>query len=205
MGEVVAFHRRSALTVTLTSLIVVTTVLRAQPCAPPIADGSGTGEVARIPAFLDAWKLKYPTSTLPDRMDTLTGRDCNVCHHPPNLNTPGNCYRDDLSILIQQGLTIEQAITQLDTEDSDGDGFSNGEEATRRRPEAGEIGYNPGLIGETGTDPCGDDPNEVVTGVPETPSSIPATSGWGLLCLVLSVLVVGTARLRSRHVVSAQR
>ena len=46
--------------------------------------------------------------------------------------------------------------SDLDTEDSDGDGVPNGEEATRPRDDLPdeEVGYNMGLVGSTGVDPC---------------------------------------------------
>ncbi len=178
--------------------LLAVTVARAQPCSP----GSMTGEPsadARIPSFLTAWVAKYPTSTLPARMDALTGRTCNVCHSPPNLNTHGNCYRDDISALTGLGMAIEQALDQLDGEDSDGDGVSNGDEIRAARPEAGEVGYNPGLIGDFGTDPCGNDPDAPVTNMSETPaSSVPAISDWGVVVLALSLLTAASLLLRRR-------
>jgi hypothetical protein len=147
---------------------------------------------------LSAWETKYPTSTLPDRMQAQTGSACFVCHHPPSFNTAGNCYRDGLTTLLGQGMAIEQAIDQLDGQDSDGDGFNNGYEATLPRPEAGEVGYNMGLVGATGTDPCGSNPSEVVTGVPETPpvDQVPAFSFWGFVVLAGTVLGGGVLIFR---------
>ncbi len=142
----------------------------------------------------DAWVLQYPNSTLPARMEGLTGSSCNVCHHA-GPGTQGNCYRGDLSDLVAQGVAPADAIDQLDTVDSDGDGVPNGVEImTPRGGEPGQVGYNPGLIGDTGTDPCGADPDEVVTGVPETPppQEIPAVSEWGLVVMALLALTVGT-------------
>ena len=121
--------------------------------------------------FLDAWVLEYPASTLPARMLALTGMSCNVCHHA-GPGVQGNCYRETLAAYVVQGSSMEEAIALADTDDSDLDGVPNGVEImTAREGEPGQIGYNPGLVGDTGTDPCGDPPNEVVTGVPETPAS----------------------------------
>ncbi len=64
-------------------------------------------------------------------------------------------------------MSITEAIDNLDVADSDSDGYPNGQEAVTPRPD-GEVGYNMGLVGDLGTDPCADDPTEVVTGVPET-------------------------------------
>ena len=176
-------------------------MVRAQPCVAPATLGDN-GQAALVPSFLDAWITKYPTSTLPARMSAQTGRDCNVCHHPPNLNTPGNCYRDALAELINLGVGIDDAINQLDSQDSDGDGVSNGEEALAARPEAGEVGYNPGLIGDLGTDPCGTNPATAVTGVSETPAGalVPATSFWGMAGLTLLLLIGVSLVLRSRAI-----
>lgn len=120
--------------------------------------------------FLDAWLVKYPASTLPARMLALTGTACNVCHHA-GPGTQGNCYRETLADFVSQGSSMEEAIDLADTEDSDLDGVPNGVEImTPREGEPEEFGYNPGLVGDTGTDPCGVNPDQVVTGVPETPA-----------------------------------
>ena len=78
--------------------------------------------------YLTLWESKYPTSTIPDRMNVLTGSQCNTCHHPPTRSTPGTCYRDDMEALLDGGASITEALDILDTEDSDGDGVTNGEE-----------------------------------------------------------------------------
>lgn len=173
--------------------------VQAQQCSPAAKGGDGSAQLL-VPSFLDAWIAKYPTSTLPARMDTLTGRDCNVCHHPPSLNTPGNCYRSDLAELLLGGMTIQDALNQLDAVDSDGDGVSNGAEAVAARPEAGEYGYSPGLVGEQGTDPCGTNPSQAVTGMLETPppAPVPAVSDWGVIALVLLLLISASLLLRRK-------
>lgn len=148
--------------------------------------------------IMQAWEAKYPTSTLPARMQATTGNTCYLCHHPPSFDLPGNCYREDLSTLIAGGATDAEAIDQLDLVDSDGDGVANGEEATTvREDQPSEVGYNMGLVGPTGTDPCSMNPAEAVTNQLETPpQAIPAASEWGLVVMALLLLVVGTLRLR---------
>ena len=152
------------------------------------------------PPYLEQWKTQYPTSTLPARMQSLTGADCHVCHHPPSRPLPGNCYRADIIALRSLGRTAAEAIAELDGEDSDNDGVPNGVEAIAPRVgQPGEFGYNPGLIGATGTDPCSQDPADVVTGELETPPpppSIPATSEWGQLLIALALLTAGSLVLR---------
>ena len=152
-----------------------------------------------IPDYLTAWQNKYPTSTLPARMQAVADTQCHVCHHPPTRDVLGNCYRMDLKALLDGGATIEDAIDQLDTEDSDGDGVSNGEEATTPRvDQPGEVGYNMGLVGPTGVDPC----SPLNFGIPVTneletpPLVIPAVSAWGMTALTLLVLVVGSLMFR---------
>ena len=159
----------------------------------------GSAALARDTYLID-WQNRYPTSTLPDRMAVLTGRDCNICHHPPSLNSPGNCYRDDLFDLLLAGRTITAAIDELDAVDSDGDGSPNGEEATMPHANLpGEIGYNMGLVGSLGSDPCATDPNATVTGVLETPPPIvPTASQWGVAIMALMLLTAGTSALRRR-------
>lgn len=141
---------------TVLALAVVLSVL-----LPAIADAR--------PAYLAAWEARYPDSTIPTRMAAQTGSSCNTCHHPPARSLPGTCYREDIKTLILGGATIEQALTALENEDSDLDGVTNIVEINYVRSDLpGEVGFHPGLIGETGTDPCGNDPGEVVTGQRET-------------------------------------
>ncbi|MFQ5592182.1 MAG: hypothetical protein ACE5HE_13545 [Phycisphaerae bacterium] len=160
-----------------------------------------SSQVSATPQFDTPWADKYPTSTLPARMQAQTGTSCNVCHHA-GPGTQGNCYRDDLAVLLGQGLTIQDAIDQLDLVDSDGDGVPNGEEATTpRADDPAEVGYNPGLVGETGTDPCGSDPSIPVTGVWETPpqTPVPTMSQWGSAIMSLLLVTVGSLVMRSRR------
>lgn len=151
--------------------------------------------VQAFPPYLAAWQAKYTTSTLDERMTVLTGTNCNTCHHPPNRGDFGNCYRGDISVLLGLGRSITQALDELDAVDSDGDGVPNGVEITTpRADQPGQVGYSMGLIGATGTDPCAADPDEVVTGQPETPPvvAIPTVSEWGVVITVLLMLCSGT-------------
>ncbi len=155
-----------------------------------------------FPMFESAWQAKYPDSTLLDRMDDLTDSSCSVCHSPAGIEEPGNCYREDLATLIGQGFTVATAIEQLDAEDSDGDGFTNGEEAAAPRPgEPGEFGYNMGVVGDVGIDPCGIDPGEQVTGVPETPPAqeVATASGWRAAWMALVMLSAGGGVILQRR------
>ena len=152
-----------------------------------------------IPNYLTAWEAKYPTSTLPARMQATTGSSCHVCHHPPTRDIAGNCYREDLITLLNGGATITEALDQLDAADSDNDGVSNGVEATTARDDQpGEVGYNMGLVGATGTDPCSLEPGVAISGELETPTGpVPAVSTWGMGIMTLLLLVTGTVALRS--------
>lgn len=128
-------------------------------------------------SYLTAWKTKYASgglanSTLPTRIQAETGSQCTLCHAPTGVSDLGNCYKNALEARIQAGRTIAQALVDIDGLDSDGDGVSNHDEILKPRTDiAGAIGYDPGLIGPTGTDPCGLSPNTPVTGVPETPTA----------------------------------
>ncbi len=155
---------------------------------------------AKIEYFI-AWVEKYPTSTLGSRMQDLTGASCNICHHPPTRGDVGTCYREDIRVLLDGGATIQEALDQLDGEDSDGDGVPNGVEILKPRLEnPAEIGYHPGLIGATGTDPCGDAPGDAVTGMLETPQAdVPAVSEWGLLAMGMLLMSVATAMIHKRR------
>lgn len=156
--------------------------------------------VSALPEYLSAFGAKYPTSTLPSRMDATTGLSCYVCHHPPSFSNGGNCYREAIKALDPNPANIASILDQLDGEDSDGDGISNGEEILMARlGSPDEVGYNPGLVGETGTDPCAANAGEVVTGQRETPlTNVPTVSAWGLVALTL-LLVTGATIVLSRH------
>lgn len=160
---------------------------------------AGCGAAAQaFPPYLNAWENRYPTSTLADRMEALTGSRCDVCHVPPTSSSPGNCYRADLMSLI--GLPIDQRIDMLDGQDSDRDGVPNGIEATTPRADLpSEVGYNMGLVGPEGTDPCGDDPRLPVTGMPETPDfDVPVASTWSLALMSVAFLGAGVLVARRR-------
>jgi len=128
------------------------------------------------PPYLDEWKLKYPDSTLPQRMEDRFGLECMVCHNPVSFSTSGNCYREDIRDLLFDGHTILEALDIADGLDSDGDGVTNGEEILMPHADLpGEVGYNAGLSGCFGFDECGVDPTTPWTGVSETPgvSAVP--------------------------------
>ncbi|MBW7906345.1 MAG: hypothetical protein LC135_04305 [Phycisphaerae bacterium] len=125
---------------------------------------------AGFPFYLETWISVYPSSTLPARMLAQAGSQCRVCHQPPDFGAIGNCYREDIKTLLGKGLTIQEAILALETVDSDGDGVSNRDEFLSPHVDfPGEIGYNAGLVGPLGVGPCGDHPEDPVSGVLETP------------------------------------
>ncbi len=157
-----------------------------------------------IPAFLPAWESQYPDSTLPARMTATTGSACNICHNPAAFGAPGNCYREDMIFSLQGGVDIATALDELDGVDSDLDGVANGVEINTPHADLpGDVGYNPGLVGELGTDPCSDLPDEIITGAAETPrGSIPTVSEWGLITMTLLLLTIGTAVFRKRYAIT---
>jgi hypothetical protein len=170
---------------------------------------AAAGSVAQaFPLFLTELQAKYPTSTVDERMAALTGFNCNTCHHPPSRSDLGNCYRADIITLLGMGRTITQALDELDAVDSDGDGISNGEEITMpRADQPGQIGYSPGLIGATGTDPCATNTSEVVSGQRETPVvvPVPTVGEWGLAVMSLALLAAGSVALRRTKLVVTPR
>jgi cytochrome c5 len=138
--------------------------------ASAIAGLTAARPAAASPTIMTAWAGAYPSSTLPARMSAATGSSCNLCHHPPARNTPGNCYRSALAARIALGRTEAEAIADIGAEDSDGDGVSNHDEILAARTDLpGHVGYNPGLIGATGTDPCSLEPIKAVSSALETP------------------------------------
>jgi hypothetical protein len=109
------------------------------------------------PEYVTAFRNAYPSSTLLTRMASEAGQNCYVCHHPngSSYSKSGNCYRMALKARLDAGRSIAQAIADIDGDDSDGDGVSNHDEILCVRTDmAGHIGYSPGLVGPTGTDPC---------------------------------------------------
>jgi hypothetical protein len=142
---------------------------------------SATGGGARLearPPYGDAFAARYPTSTLPADADEFIGASCGVCHVPADFMGVGNCYRRDLkNLMFLQGLTIDEALAAAETLDSDGDGVNNLAEILFPR-EGGRVGYNPGLVGPTGTDPCSPDPALAVSGRLETPSGSVCTRDY---------------------------
>lgn len=162
---------------------------------------AATAPTLAIPSFLPAWQSRYPDSTLAARMTATTGSQCHVCHNPAAFGAFGNCYREDLALALQGGVDIATAIDELDGVDSDLDGFANGVEINMPHADlAEEVGYSPGLVGELGTDPCADSPDEIVTGVAETPLGlVPTVSEWGLVVMTLLLLTCGTLASRNRY------
>ncbi len=135
-----------------------------------IGVGASAGVALAHPPYLTAWTTRYPTSTLPARMTSVNGSACYICHQPSSVSNAGNCYKNALRDSINAGNTIEQALAAVEGLDSDGDGVPNGVEILAPRADLpGQIGYNPGLVGATGTDPCGASPTQPVTNQLETP------------------------------------
>lgn len=129
--------------------------------AAPRAAGHGS--------YVSAFKTKYPSTTLDTRLS------CTICHTSGPYSSAVNCYKKDLANL-GSGLSIATRLNMLDAVDSDSDGVPNGVEAVAARA-GGGVGYSPGLIGPTGTDPCGSNPNTAVSNALETP---PDTDGDGV-------------------------
>ena len=126
-----------------------------------------------------AFANKYPGSTLLARTQAAQGSSCYACHQPPNTSANGNCYKEALTIRINAGRSAAQALADVEALDSDGDGFSNKDEILLARTDmAGQVGYNPGLIGATGTDPCAANTTVGVTGQLETPPPAPCRADF---------------------------
>jgi hypothetical protein len=139
------------------------------------------------PSYLTAFQTRYPSSTLPTRMTAATGSACYLCHHPSDTANPGNCYKDSLTVRLNAGRTIAQALQDVETLDSDADGVNNITEILAVRADLpGEVGYSPGLIGPTGTDPCG--AAGPVSNQLETPASCYANCDHSTTPPVLNVL-----------------
>lgn len=130
------------------------------------------------PDYLQAFKDRYPSSTLPEDMEFTLGVQCYVCHNPSQFFGDLNCYRRDIIQRLRAGRTIHQALADIETTDSDSDGVNNlSEILTPRFDGAGwgapfpRIGFNPGLVGQTGADPCYSDPAQPQSFRPETPGT----------------------------------
>lgn len=107
------------------------------------------------PQVRDAFRARYPSSTLLTRTAAAYGDECYMCHQPTNTSRTGNCYRMALRARINAGRTRDQALADVELLDSDGDGVNNITEILMVRTDGvAGVGYNPGLVGATGTDPC---------------------------------------------------
>jgi hypothetical protein len=148
----------------LCSLAVIGSACAAVIVAPNLAPA--------FPTYLNAFREKYPTSTLPEQATATMGRACYVCHHPTSNSNEGNCYRLDIRARLNSAPfpSIEDVLAEVELLDSDGDGFSNLSEILFPRADLpGEVGYNPGLVGQFGFDPCFD-PTTPLTGRQESPN-----------------------------------
>lgn len=126
---------------------------------------------AALPDYYDAWVKRYPTSTIPQRMQAAAGSVCYTCHTPPSVSEEGTCYRIDLRSRLHQGQTIEQALAAVEWLDSDNDGVPNLVEILAARTDLpGQVGYHPGLVGPTGVSPCSSTPMVPVSNQNETPA-----------------------------------
>jgi len=129
----------------------------------------GVSTVWAHSGYMTPFNTRYSASTLSARMAAATGSNCNVCHHPTDRADSGNCYKDAIANRINAGRTIAQALADVEALDSDNDGVNNVTEIMMARTDlpGTQVGYSPGLIGATGTDPCGAAGN--VTSQRETP------------------------------------
>ncbi len=173
--------------------------LTAQVLVCAVVTGYFCSQANAFPQYLTAFEAKYPSSTLPARMTASPiGENCGVCHHSPTKSDLGNCYREDI-IAALATMTIEQALDSLDGVDSDGDGAPNGMEITAVRSDLpGEVGYSPGRVGPTGTDPCLGAGTPLPTGQLETPPPVPTVSTWGLVVFTLSIMVAASVLMQVR-------
>ncbi len=141
--------------------------------------GAASAPAVATSGLRSAFAARYPSSTLLVRTQAAVGSQCYACHQPPNTSEQGNCYKDALTARLEAGRTNAQAIADVELLDSDGDGISNLDEIMAARADMpDQIGYNPGLIGDTGTDPCATDPTTPVTGQPETPPPVGCTADF---------------------------
>jgi hypothetical protein len=133
------------------------------------------------PDYLQAFSDRYDTrSTLVNDTAIATGSACFVCHNSNAFFGDWNCYRHDLILRLRAGRTIQEALADIESFDSDSDGVNNFDEITRARPPVAgqpqQTGYNPGLIGPMGVDPCyTNGPTLSVTGRLETPPAVVVT------------------------------
>jgi hypothetical protein len=144
-------------------------------CVGVAAAGAVLGTVQQrasaFPFYYNAWVARYPTSTIPSRMNTVLGVVCYTCHLPPSTSEEGTCYRLDIRARLNIGMSIEDALAAVEWLDSDSDGVPNVVEIlTPRSDLPGEVGYHAGLAGPTGLSPCGPTPTVPVTNQNETPS-----------------------------------
>lgn len=131
--------------------------------------GGAARDASAFPSYLDAWQARYPTSTIPARLEAGGGARCYTCHNPTTFGTEGTAYRLAIRARLIAGRTIQQALADIEQDDSDGDGVRNLDEILRPRTDLpGQIGFHPGLVGNGGFDLL-INPNQAITGVLESP------------------------------------
>lgn len=151
--------------------------------------GAVSTSASANPDYLAAFRGTYPTCTIPDELNIVSAA-CYTCHNSNAFFGDWNCYRRDLISRLRAGRSITEAIRDIETWDSDGDGTDNLTEILYPRP-GGLVGYNPGLVGPQGTDPCltlafDDVPGSTlpVTGRLETPPPLTGACCIGGVCAV---------------------
>lgn len=157
-----------------------------------------TASTRANPTYLAEFRAAYPfpRSSLTYDIETATGSACFTCHNSNAFLGDWNCYRRDLIARLRLGRTIREAISDIEFVDSDGDGVLNIDEITRPR-EGGSIGFDPGLVGPRGVDPCltisfNDVPGSslAVSGRLETP---PPNASIGACCSGTTCVLVPAA------------
>ena len=75
--------------------------------------------------FPGDWATQYPSSQTDDNMISATGAPCQMCHENDNGGNTVNLYGWAIKQRLDAGDTINQALSNVESQDSDGNGDSN--------------------------------------------------------------------------------
>lgn len=95
-------------------------------------------------SFFTTWDNMYPNSQSDDVLINATGRNCQLCHESSSGGGTWNGYGWDMKVWLDSGLTIDQAITAIESTNSDLDsaGSTNLEEINAGSQPGWTIGDN---------------------------------------------------------------
>ena len=97
------------------SFMLVTLLVMTAGAGPALASNTYPGD----------WAARYPSSQSDDNMISATGSACQLCHQTSSGGNTWNLYGWAVKLRRDAGDTIDQALSNVEGDDSDGNGDSN--------------------------------------------------------------------------------